>query len=237
MPANRSRLDRFISRQTGMSLRDVKLLLSQQRIVVDGENANSTNQLVDKFSRIEIDKQVLHYLTPKYIMLNKPVGVVSATNDDNHTTVIDLIRNQFSGVEELHIPGRLDFNSSGLLLLTNDGRWSKTLSDPCFKVKKCYEVTLEKPIENKYLDAFAEGIYFKFEDIITQPAKLEVLSPHTAKVHLIEGRYHQIRRMFGYFQNKVLTLNRISVGNLDLDKSLKIGESRALTQSEVKDIF
>ncbi len=236
MSAGRSRLDRFISRQTNQSLRDVKLLISEQRIMVDGKTACSVDQIVDQFSHIEIDSNLLEHLIPTYIMLNKPCGVVSATVDKKHTTVIDLIKFKDFFVENLHIPGRLDFNSTGLLLLTNDGRWSKQLSEPAFNIKKCYEVTVENDITNEYITAFNDGMYFEYEGITTRPAQLEILSPRKAHVSLIEGRYHQIRRMFGHFQNKVLALKRISIGSLQLDEALKEGESRMLSQDEVKNI-
>jgi len=234
--SGRSRLDRFIARRTDHSLRDIKLLIAQQRIIVDGKTASSATQLVDQFSHVQIDNTALEYLMPTYIMSNKPVRVVSATVDSKHATVIDLVKNKNFFAENLHIPGRLDFNSTGLLLLTNDGRWSKQLSDPTYNINKCYEVTLERDLTHEYIAAFNEGMYFEYEGITTRPAQLNILSSREAHVSLTEGRYHQIRRMFGHFQNKVLTLKRISIGNLQLDRALVNGDSRVLTQDEVNNI-
>ena len=168
-------------------------------------------------------------------MLHKPKGVVSATKDDKHTTVIDLIQHERK--HELHISGRLDFNSSGLLLLTNDGNWSRRLSAPKNQIHKCYHVQLDKKITPEYVKKFKEGIYFSYEKITTRPAHLTISSDFTAQVSLTEGRYHQIKRMFGFFQNEVLELHRFSVGNLSLDKNLMPGDSRLLTLEEAHAIF
>jgi 16S rRNA pseudouridine516 synthase len=164
-------------------------------------------------------------------MLNKPKGVVSATKDAKHTTVLDLIDHPQK--DELHIAGRLDFNSTGLVLLTNDGAWSRQISLPETKLTKTYEVTLSKPMTEAYITTFQQGIYFAYEGITTQPAQLEILSAYKARLSLVEGKYHQVKRMFGYFQNEVLSLHRISVGSMTLN-GLKEGESRVLSEADSK---
>jgi len=234
MQSKRARLDRFISEQMGINRRDVRPLLAQKRIVVDGSPATDINHVIDEFSHVTLDDQVLQDNTPSYVMMNKPVGVVSATKDEQHRTVIDLLERPDR--HHLHIVGRLDFNSSGLLLLTNDGRWSRQLTTPENNIAKLYRVTLKKPVTEAYIRAFSEGMYFPFEDITTRPVKLHIVSDYVAEVSLMEGRYHQIKRMFGRFDNEVLTLQRIAIGNLSLDPSLSPGQSRALTGSEVINI-
>ena len=129
--------------------------------------------------------------------------------------------------------GRLDFNSTGLLLLTNDGAWSRKISLPETKLRKTYEVTVSTPMNEAYISAFQSGIYFGYEDLMTQPAELEIVSPFTARLSLVEGRYHQVKRMFGHFQNKVLALHRVSVGSLTLG-GLELGDSRLLTRRELE---
>ena len=252
MSLSTARLDRFISEHCSISRRDVRLMLAQKRIVVDGCIANDIGQKIDKFSKITLDGDTLQDNQALYIMLNKPIGVVSATTDKLHKTVIDLLEEQnafFDGLSEekesLHIVGRLDLNTSGLLLLTNDSRWSERLTSPEHKVEKCYRVTLDNPLTDDYVDAFAAGMYFSFENITTKPAKFKILANKTtdqgneyiAEVKLIEGRYHQIKRMFGRFRNPVIGLHRESIGNLKLDQKLIEGESRLLTNDEVFDIF
>lgn len=235
MPANKHRLDRFISLKTGIPKNDVRLLLAQKRVRVNNEIADNAQRLVDQFSLISLDEKILQNKKPIYLMMHKPKGVISATKDNQHQTVIDLLRESAElqitqdEIEELHIVGRLDLNSSGLLLLTNDSAWSKQLMSPEQKVEKVYQVTVEKPISNECIEAFAAGMYFPFEDITTKPAKLERLSDTLAKVTLTEGKYHQIKRMFGRFRNPVLSLHRVKIGDYDLDSEIKPGEIRFLT--------
>jgi 16S rRNA pseudouridine516 synthase len=231
MQSRRARLDRFISSRTGISRRDVRLLLIQGRIAVDSCTATEMHQTIGQFSHVTLDDEVLQADTALYIMLNKPAGVVSATRDAQHKTVLDLLNREDK--EGLHIVGRLDFNSTGLLLLTNDGVWSRRLTSPEQKIAKNYLVTVEKPITEAYIKAFSEGMYFSYEDIQTQPAQLHISSPFSAEVILTEGRYHQIKRMFGRFQNPVLSLHRTTIGCIHLDPALAPGESRNLTDTEI----
>jgi len=230
----RGRLDKLLSKKLSISRKDVRLILAQQRVFVDGIVATDIGQQIDKFSLVECDNEILQKQQTIYLMLNKPIGVVSATKDEKHKTVIDLIT--IPEKNTLHIVGRLDLNTSGLVLLTNDSSWSERLTLPESKVKKKYHVTLEKSLTDEYIDAFALGMYFSYEGITTKPAKLEIISEFVAIVTLTEGRYHQVKRMFGRFDNKVLKLHRQQIGNLSLDTRLQNGQSRVLTQEEVSSI-
>ena len=235
MSISRARLDRFISEKCDHSRRDVRLLVAQKRILVDDNVVNDVSLIVDKFSKIVLDDELLQDNQPSYVMLHKPIGVVCATKDKQHKTVIDLLN--IPEKEQLHIVGRLDLNTSGLVLLTNDSRWSERLTHPKNKVKKRYIVTLKKSLTEEYVTAFEQGMYFSFEDITTQPAALSILSSHVAQVDLVEGRYHQIKRMFGRFRNPVLALHRESIGQLRLDDNLLVGQSRYLTSCEAEQII
>ena len=228
---SRSRLDRFISERCQISRRDVRLMLAQKRVLVDHEVVNDIGLIINKFTHIQLDQQVLQENTARYVMLHKPIGVVSATKDLVHQTVIDLLTSPDKS--HLHIVGRLDLNTSGLILLTNDSRWSEKLTLPEKKVEKRYLVTLKNPLTSEYIEAFAKGFYFDYEGITTQPAKLERLSEYVARVTIVEGRYHQIKRMFGRFRNPVVALHREAIGNLFLDANLAAGQSRSLTQTEI----
>ncbi len=231
------RIDRYISQQLGINRRDIKLMLAQGRVVINGEIIVEVTTMVAEFDRVECDGKVLQNKTPLYIMLNKPTGVVSATKDDQHTTVVDLLEGYSRAeLESLHIVGRLDLNTSGLLLLTNDSAWSRKLMSPQAKVHKVYQVELANDLNEDYSLAFAKGMYFSYEDITTQPAELKILSNNVAEVVLTEGKYHQIKRMFGRFRNPVLALHRSAVGHLCLDPLLKPGQSRRLTPKEVNAI-
>ena len=228
MSGKKHRLDRFISAKTGTPKSKVRLMLAQKRIYVDGQLATDINQPIDQFSHVALDGAVVQNNTRRYIMMNKPIGVVSATKDEQHKTVMDLLVEKNINTDDLHIVGRLDLHSSGLLLLTNDGEWSRALMSPENKVAKVYEVTVEHPINGECIQAFANGMYFSYEDITTKPAQLEKLSECVAKVTLEEGRYHQIKRMFGRFRNPVLALHRVSIGEIELDDGLAPGESRSI---------
>lgn len=234
MRSSRTRLDRFLITRAGMNPREVRPLLATGRVRVDGVPATGISQVIDEFSRVQLDECVLQARQGVYIMLHKPVGVVSATRDAKHRTVIDLLAR--ADRDSLHIAGRLDYNSSGLLLLTNDGRWSRRLNAPANDVPKRYLVTLEQPVTADYIKAFAQGMFFPYEGITTRPAQLRIIDSHTAEVVLFEGRYHQIKRMFGRFRNRVVTLHRLAVGNLALDPALAPGQYRELTQREHREI-
>ena len=205
--------------------------MAQGRVEIDGERARDASRIITIFDRISVDGKVTQDRPRRYLMLNKPAGVVSATVDMQHTTVTDLLSQDYRA--ELHIVGRLDFNSTGLLLLTNDGRWSQRISQPGKKLLKRYRVIVEKPLSAEYVQAFQLGMHFAYEDITTRPAQLTILSEHTAEVELIEGRYHQLKRMFGRFDNKVLSIHRTAVGPLQLDDHLLAGKSRELTAAEL----
>jgi 16S rRNA pseudouridine516 synthase len=212
----------------------VRLYIAQKRVIIDGLIANDVAQSVDKFSHIILDDKILQDNKPRYIMLHKPTGVVSATVDEKHKTVIDIL--PYEDKADLHIVGRLDLNTSGLVLLTNDSRWSELLTKPDNKIAKRYRVTLKNQLSDDYIEAFKKGMYFDYEGITTLPAKLEIISSHVADVFLYEGRYHQIKRMFGRFRNPVIALHRYSIGGLTLDTKLKVGESRLVTPKELMNI-
>ena len=209
----------------------MRLLLAQGRVEIDGERASDVGHIINAFSHVSVDGKISQNRVRRYLMLNKPAGVVSATVDIRHTTVIDLLTEDYRA--ELHIVGRLDFNSTGLVLLTNDGRWSQKISQPGSKLLKRYRVTVENPLTPEYVSEFQRGMYFSYEDITTRPAELTILSDYSAEVGLVEGRYHQLKRMFGRFDNKVLSIHRIAVGVLQLDDQLLAGQSRDLTVAEV----
>ncbi|WP_441004321.1 pseudouridine synthase [Pseudocolwellia agarivorans] len=231
----KSRIDKFVSNALSVNKRDVKLLLAQNKVMVDGIVITDAAFQTNKFSKICVNGKVLQSDKPIYMMLHKPVGVVSATKDEIHKTVIDLLDNP--NKESLHIVGRLDLNTSGLMLLTNDSRWSERLTLPQSKVPKVYQVTLKEQLTQDYIAAFQQGMYFEYEDITTEPAILEIISDYVAQVILMEGKYHQIKRMFGRFRNQVMQLHRSKIGNLSLDANLKAGDSRELTAEEVENIF
>ena len=226
------RIDRFLSNLPQFSRQQARLLLIEKRIKVDGQTVCDPRHEVRAFSRIECDGLALQAGKPaRYYMLHKPPGCVSATQDPEHLTVLDLL--DVPDKHELHIAGRLDFNTTGLMLITNDGQWSRRLTQPETKQPKVYYVETEQDIGNEYVVKFNEGVYFAFEDLTTLPAHLELLGPRSARLSIVEGRYHQVKRMFGFFNNKVLRLHRECIGPLALDSQLTPGSYRSLTADEI----
>ena len=226
------RVDRFLSNLPQFNRQQVRLLMIEKRIQVDGQVISDPRHEINAFSRIELDENILQAGKPaRYFMLHKPQGCVSATRDAEHPTVLDLLNEPDK--HDLHIAGRLDFNTSGLLLITNDGHWSRHVTQPQTKMPKVYYVETEQEITDAYISKFREGVYFAFEDLTTQPAGPELLGPFSARLSIVEGRYHQVKRMFGFFDNKVMRLHRESIGPLVLDSQLAPGEYRALSEQEV----
>ncbi len=208
-------------------------LLASRRVVVDGAVVTDGQFEVDRFMCVELDGGTIqHAERALYLMMHKPAGILSATSDPVHRTVLDLIDDPDK--QTLHVAGRLDRGTSGLVLLTNDGRWSKRLMDPGAKVPKVYLVETRDPIAPDAVAAFARGFHFHTEDIVTRPAELVILGERLARLTLHEGRYHQVKRMFHRVQNRVVRLHRESIGPITLPPDLAPGCWRPLTEREIR---
>ncbi len=229
------RLDRLIESRLALSARSVRNLFASRRVRLNGVETTEGRQPITEFCGVEVDGAVVQPAREAlYLMLHKPRGCASATVDDKHPTVLDLI--DLPNKSELHLAGRLDFNTTGLLLLTNDGRWSRRLTLPRQKTPKRYRVETKDAITPEQVKKFAEGFYFRYENLTTLPAELTPLSSHCAELTIVEGRYHQIKRMFGYFQNEVTALHRLSMGAIALDPALAPGSYRRLTAEEIASV-
>lgn len=225
------KIDRLLAKHDSMGRSQARRLIVGGRVTVDGNLCVRIDHEVDRFMSVEVDgtavqtgERLLH------LMVNKPAGVVSATSDNEHRTVIDLIDDPDR--QSLHLVGRLDRSTTGLVLLTNDGRWSKALMDPARKVPKVYRVGTRSPIPESAIEAFAQGFHFHTEDITTLPAELRILSDHEARLTLFEGRYHQVKRMFHRIGNRVEWLHREKIGSIELPHDLGPGGWRPLTEEE-----
>jgi len=228
------KLDRFISNRTAHSRQASRLLIASGRVSVAGQVTHDPRHEVDQFVAICLDGKVLQARQAHFLMLHKPVGYLSATSDPQHPTVMQLIDATLR--EQLHIAGRLDRGSSGLLILTNDGLWSRRLTEPRIKLPKIYRVTTLRPISTETAERFATGIYMTTEQLTTSPAQLQQLSECEARLTIYEGRYHQVKRMFHAVGNQVVSLHRESMGAIVLDPALAIGEYRTLTAAEVASV-
>ena len=225
------RLDRFLIRRGLHSGKEVARLLADGRVTLGDEVETNGLRKIDRFSRIVLDGEVLQAQQAIYLMLHKPAGYLSATTDPQHPTVIELIDHPLRN--ELHLAGRLDRATTGLLLLTNDGRWSKRVTEPVEEIPKIYRVTTRAIISPETAALFVAGIYFAYEDITTRPAILEILDEHEARLTLHEGRYHQVKRMFHAVGNQVTRLHRECIGPLTLGDELPEGKFRHLSAAEI----
>lgn len=165
-----------------------------------------------------------------YFMLNKPAGVISATEDDTQQTVLDFFENE--PYKNLYPVGRLDKDTEGLLLITNDGPLGHHLLSPKKHIPKTYYVKLDHGLIQADIDALEKGVDIG-EKNLTLPAKIEVIEETAVHITITEGKFHQVKRMFEAVSNKVLYLKRISMGSLQLDETLKLGEYRKLTAEEL----
>ena len=228
------RLDKIIGAQTEYSRKDIKKLVMQKRVSVNGNIVIKPDIKIDKEKdKVFIDGKEIQNVENIYLILNKPMGYISATEDKKMPTVLDLIDSKYT-YRELFPAGRLDKDTTGLMIITDDGKFAHNNLSPKKHIKKTYEVTIDITVSEEMVKGFKEGILLN--DGVCKSANIEITGEYTAIVTLTEGRYHQIKRMFGCFGAKVLKLHRISMGNLMLPKDLKEGESRELTKEEFRQI-
>lgn len=226
------RLDKIISATGKKSRREVKLLVKQGRILVDGVPAAAADMKVDpSVSEILMDGENIGYQKFTYIMLHKPAGVLSAVEDKRQKTVLDLLPEELQR-RGLSPVGRLDKDTEGLLLLTNDGELTHKLLSPRHHVDKVYYARVEGVLEKADCEAFAAGMTLG-DGLECLPAGLEILGDSEALVTLQEGKFHQVKRMLAACGKPVTYLKRLSMGPLVLDESLQPGQFRHLTEEEL----
>ena len=228
------RIDKIISSQSNYSRKDVKDLIRKKRVTVNEKIISKSDiKINSEKDIIKIDGVTLEIKKHVYLILNKPKGYISATEDKNIKTVLDLVPVEYSR-RNLFPAGRLDKDTTGLMILTNDGEFAHNILSPKKHVTKTYNVTIDIPVNNKMIDGFKNGVMLN--DGECKSASLEITGKYSATVILTEGRYHQIKRMFGCFGAKVLELQRIKMGNFKLPDNLKVGECRELTEEELKKV-
>jgi 16S rRNA pseudouridine516 synthase len=226
------KLERLLAKHESMGRTRARRAIIDGRVRVNGSTSLQTDHEVDRFQSVSLDGALIRAAERLlHVMLHKPVGILSATSDAFHRTVIDLL--DYPDKHTLHLVGRLDRSTSGLVLLTNDGRWSKALMAPQRKVPKVYLVETRDPIPESAAAAFAEGFHFHTENITTLPAGLEIHDERKARLTLHEGRYHQVKRMFHRIGNQVTALHRESIGGIKLPDELLPGDWRFLTEGEI----
>lgn len=219
----------------GISRTDAKKLISQGKVCVKGNIVRKTDEKIQENDVVTVNGQPLLYQKFVYIMLNKPEGVVSASEDKNDVTVVDLVKEEFPR-RNLFPAGRLDKTSTGFVLITDDGEFSHNILSPKKHVSKEYIVTLDKEINDDIIEKFNSGVTLA-DGTVLKSAVLERTDDElVVKVILKQGVYHQIKRMFGVFDIGVNKLHRTKIGQVELDKSLKPGCYRQLTGQEIDNI-
>ena len=228
------RLDKMLAHLGYGSRKDVKQLIRKGEVLVNGEICKNDDFKVDsdKDDVIVFDEQV-NYNEFVYIMLHKPAGVVSATFDNFKQTVIDLVSEYEK--QKIFPVGRLDIDTEGLLLITNDGMLCHNLLAPKSHVDKKYYVEFSGQFKQEYYEAFEKGITLD-DGYVTLPGQIKLIDSNKAEVIIHEGKFHQVKRMFLALNMEVTYLKRISFGSLVLDESLKLGEYRLLTEKEIEDL-
>ena len=229
------RLDKFIAQQLGVSRAIAGREIRASRVTVDGDIIKHSAFKLQPEHEVEYDGNTLVQQTgPRYFMLYKPEGYVCSTDDPDHPTVLYFLDEPVA--HKLHAAGRLDIDTTGLVLMTDDGQWSHRITSPRHHCEKTYLVTLESPVADDVAARFAEGVQLHNEKELTRPAQLEVITPTEVRLTISEGRYHQVKRMFAAVGNHVVGLHRERIGAITLDESLAPGEYRALTADEIASV-
>lgn len=227
------RLDKFLSVATPYSRKEVKLLVKRKAITVNGVAAKISDMKVDETKdTVAVDGEIIRYRELIYLMLNKPQGYLSATEDDFCPVVVDLVPEELKHFAPFPV-GRLDKDTEGLLLLTNDGHFDHALMSPKKNLFKRYYAELDAPATQEDIKTFASGMSFK--EFTAKPARLEI-DPHDPRkvyVEIAEGKFHQVKRMCEQIGKNVLFLKRVAIGELKLDENLPCGKVRELTPEEL----
>lgn len=224
------RLDKFLCEAGAGSRSEVKLLIKKGRVTINGTVAKAPETKVDeKNDQVALDAQPLSYEKFVYYMLHKPAGVVTATRDNHEKTVMELLKD--APGKDLFPAGRLDKDTEGLLLITNDGALSHRLLSPAKHVDKTYLVRTKAPVTDEMRRRLEEGVDIGDEKP-TLLAKTELTEDGGLLLTVTEGRFHQVKRMLSAVGNEVVYLKRLSMGPLVLDGALSKGEYRALTPEE-----
>ena len=229
------RLDKFIAQQLGVSRAIAGRLIRGHHVTVDDEVVRDTAFKLQPEHNVAYEGNSLTQQNgPRYFMLNKPQGYVCSTEDPDHPTVLYFLDEPVA--HKPHAAGRLDIDTTGLVLMTDDGQWSHRITSPRHHCEKTYLVTLENPVSDDTAAQFAKGVQLHNEKELTKPAVLEVVTPTEVRLTISEGRYHQVKRMFAAVGNHVVGLHRERIGDIALDPELEPGEYRPLTAEEIASV-
>lgn len=211
-----------------------KKALHRGGVSCDGVVVKDSGFKVTEAMQICLDGEPIALVGERYLMLNKPVDTICSTIDEAYPSVLSLL--DLAKPETLHIAGRLDADTTGLVLITSDGQWSHRITSPKKECGKSYLVQLAEPVDASLIEVFAMGVELHNEEGLTKPALLEIIKPQLVRLTITEGKYHQVKRMFAAVGNHVVGLHRERIGDIALDANLALGEWRYLTCEEIASI-
>lgn len=226
------RLDKFISHLAEIPRTQARASIKRKEVSVNGEVITSHNFQLAQQDEVLHQGTPLVFLGKRYYMLNKPVGYVCANSDELHKTVFDLLDEP--NMSDFHVAGRLDIDTTGLVIITNDGDWSHKITSPKSNKFKTYLVETQEPITDEALEQLRTGVMLHNEKDLTRPAIAERLANYGLRLSISEGKYHQVKRMLYAVDNKVVELHREQIAGITLDKNLASGDYRLLTAQEIK---
>ncbi|MGN0181124.1 MAG: pseudouridine synthase [Candidatus Ornithomonoglobus sp.] len=225
------RLDKYISDSTPYSRKEIKKLIKCGAVTVNDIAAAKPEMQVTQNDSVAIDGETVNYAKYVYLILNKPQGYISATEDRQYRVVTELVPEEYEHYNVFPV-GRLDIDTEGLLILTNDGALDHAVTSPKKNVYKRYFARLDRPAERADIDTFAAGMEFK--EFTAKPARLEICDdPHEVYVEIAEGKYHQVKRMFERVGKTVVYLKRVSIGGLVLPEGLEPGNLMEIDKKEL----
>lgn len=234
MPEKKQRLDKFLTQTTALTRSLAKKALHRGEISVNGQQVKDAAMQISNLDTVVWQEVELHLTGKRYLLLNKPVGYECSAKSSSYPLVRDLLIGQ-PKLETINPVGRLDVNTSGLLLLTDDGQWLHRVIAPKYKRSKTYVADLAEPLVEEAEHLLKEGLQLEGESTPCLPAHLERISATQVKLTITEGRYHQVRRMFAALGNHVVALHRESLGGLVLNADeLPVGQWRQLTATEIQ---
>lgn len=224
------RLDKFISNLAETSRSKARAGIKRQDAIINGQPVTAFDYPVTQADEVIWQQEPLVFLGKRYFMLNKPAGYVCANKDDLHPTVFDLLDEP--NLSDFHVAGRLDIDTTGLVLITNDGDWSHRITSPKHNKLKTYLVETAEPLTEEAAAQLRLGVQLHNEKEPTKPAIVEPLASYSLRLSICEGKYHQVKRMLAAVNNKVIELHREQIANIVLDDALDQGEYRQLTPDE-----
>ena len=224
------RLDRFVCKSTELTKADAVKCIHAGEVSVNQQVVTDESTQMHENNSITMNGAELKARDFRYILMHKPAATICSNIDEAYPSLFNHIN--IENVSELHIAGRLDADTTGLVLITDDGRWSFNITTPTKECCKVYRVRLSRPIADDAVIKFEQGIQLQGETKITRPAILEIISPNEVLLTITEGKFHQVKRMFSAIGNRVVSLHREAIGKIKLD--VEVGEWRYLTDSEVQ---